>query len=370
MANQFGPWATLIDTGGSPQLSAFWRRRMTMLVPTSQTSPVLSRRNLLWLWAVVVLTLAVPTFHTAPVAADENKSAEKTSSDDGATAKAHPNSHSFSAVGVGVFSTRAGEVDAGYLWLPTYVHSGLCYPTTRNELNITSDQEKKLREISVDALKRSGKMHQEMNKLTETLTPAERAAKRRELQTRLVQQSGAVRVQIEQVLTLEQLKALRSEAIGMAGAGQLLFDATFREKIGLSDQQWKELSKQLYDRSVEERAARSGRFLKENDEKTMAVISPQQWQQIERLFSSTWAGEANPTAYPGREWQALSEPNFLKQLALSAEQQAKLREIEAKSQTQSRELSKLVDGINDSLLPRERAGCETGRVHPQTNHDA
>ena len=43
MANQFGPWATLIDVGGKPQLSAFLRRRMTMLVQASQTRPALSR---------------------------------------------------------------------------------------------------------------------------------------------------------------------------------------------------------------------------------------------------------------------------------------------------------------------------------------
>ncbi len=63
MASQFGPWATPIDAGSNPQLSAFWRRRLTMLVPTSQTSPVLSRRHLLWLGAALVLTMVLPSFH-------------------------------------------------------------------------------------------------------------------------------------------------------------------------------------------------------------------------------------------------------------------------------------------------------------------
>ena len=126
-----------------------------------------------------------------------------------------------------------------------------------------------------------------MRKLTETLTPAERAVKRRELQTQSVEQSAAVRAQVDQVLTSEQLTAVRSAEIGMAG-GRLLSDATFRGKIGLSDEQWKELSKQLYqDPSVEERAARS---LKENRDKTIAVISPKQWEQVERLFSGTGTG--------------------------------------------------------------------------------
>ena len=77
MTNQYGPWATLIDAGGNPQLSAFWRRRLTMLVPTSRTSPVLSRRNLLWLVAAGVLMLVLPIFRTAPAVAEEKKPASQ-----------------------------------------------------------------------------------------------------------------------------------------------------------------------------------------------------------------------------------------------------------------------------------------------------
>jgi len=60
MANQYGPWATSIGACGNPQLSTFWRRRLTMLVPASQSSPMLSRRNLLWLGAAAVLMIVVP----------------------------------------------------------------------------------------------------------------------------------------------------------------------------------------------------------------------------------------------------------------------------------------------------------------------
>jgi Tol biopolymer transport system component len=77
MANQYGPWATSIDAGGNPQLSSFWRRRLTMLGPTSQTSPVLSRRNLLWLGAAGALTGILPTLRAAPTQADEEKSAHE-----------------------------------------------------------------------------------------------------------------------------------------------------------------------------------------------------------------------------------------------------------------------------------------------------
>ena len=77
MTNQYGPWATLIDAGPNPQLSAFWRRRLVMLGPTSQTSPVLSRRNLLWLGAAAVLTSVLPMFHTVAAVAEQRKTMEE-----------------------------------------------------------------------------------------------------------------------------------------------------------------------------------------------------------------------------------------------------------------------------------------------------
>ncbi len=76
MSNQYGPWASSINACGNPQLSTFWRRRMTKLVPASQTSPTLSRRNLLCLGAAGAATLLLPTLRAA-IAADEAKPAEQ-----------------------------------------------------------------------------------------------------------------------------------------------------------------------------------------------------------------------------------------------------------------------------------------------------
>ena len=73
MSNQYGPWATSINACGNPQLSSFWRRRLTMLVPTSRTSPTLSRRNLLWLGMAGVLVGVLPTFYASPTQAEEEK---------------------------------------------------------------------------------------------------------------------------------------------------------------------------------------------------------------------------------------------------------------------------------------------------------
>jgi preprotein translocase subunit SecD len=65
MSDRFGPWASSIQVGSSPQLSAFWKKRMTMLETVSQTSPALSRRNLLWLGAMGSAAAMLPTVQLA-----------------------------------------------------------------------------------------------------------------------------------------------------------------------------------------------------------------------------------------------------------------------------------------------------------------
>jgi Tol biopolymer transport system component len=77
MSIQFGPWATSIVAGRNPQLSAFWRRRMTMLTDVSQTSPMLSRRNLLWLGAAGALGGALPTLRLATAEAEQERPAAR-----------------------------------------------------------------------------------------------------------------------------------------------------------------------------------------------------------------------------------------------------------------------------------------------------
>jgi hypothetical protein len=75
MSSKYGPWATPINAGMNPQLSAFWKRRLRMLVTANQTSPVLSRQSLLWLCALGSLMIVLPTFRTPSAVADEEKPA-------------------------------------------------------------------------------------------------------------------------------------------------------------------------------------------------------------------------------------------------------------------------------------------------------
>lgn len=71
MKRSFGPWATAMHVAPNPQLSTFWKRRVMMLCPTSQTSFRLSTAAVYWLVATGVLACALPTLRNAPLRAEE-----------------------------------------------------------------------------------------------------------------------------------------------------------------------------------------------------------------------------------------------------------------------------------------------------------
>ena len=81
MTNPYGPRATAIDAGRNPQLSAFWRQRLAMLVPASRTSAAFFRGNLLGLLAAAALVCALPTFHAAPAVAEQEKVSQEQGKD-------------------------------------------------------------------------------------------------------------------------------------------------------------------------------------------------------------------------------------------------------------------------------------------------
>ena len=73
MTNPYGPWATAIDAGGNPQLSAFWWQRLMMLVPASQTSSSLSRRRVALIITAAILICSLPTFRIRIATAEAQK---------------------------------------------------------------------------------------------------------------------------------------------------------------------------------------------------------------------------------------------------------------------------------------------------------
>lgn len=61
MKNRFGPWATLMDAGRNPQLSAFWRRRLTRLPATARSGAALGWRAASMLAVASLALMALPT---------------------------------------------------------------------------------------------------------------------------------------------------------------------------------------------------------------------------------------------------------------------------------------------------------------------
>ena len=293
MANQFGPWATLIDTGSSPQLSAFWQRRMTMLVPTSQTSPVLSRRNWLWLIVASTLMLVLPTFRSAPAAAEEQKAVKAGKASAAAAGTVTGNftrSGTFSAfVTVGNSESSPGKLvpvsetgeeiyfspSAGVDFvLGLGIYMPLEYDRVRKDLGLSSQQQAKLREIGRQYRTESQELLAPLRKKLNDLPLAERQAK---MFAAMKPLDEPARKQVEKVLTPEQLTVLRNLVL----CERITFELG-RPRLRLSEEQMKEWMR-LRTQGGEEME----RSYRENEAKSLAVLSPQQRGQLDRQLGQS-----------------------------------------------------------------------------------
>jgi hypothetical protein len=79
----FGPWVTLIDAGRNPQLGAFWRRRLGMLLRVTDARCDLSRRQVPWLAAAALVVCLAPTVRALPVLAEQSEAAPAVASGSG-----------------------------------------------------------------------------------------------------------------------------------------------------------------------------------------------------------------------------------------------------------------------------------------------
>jgi Tol biopolymer transport system component len=73
MKNTFGPWTTALNLSSPQRLDTFWKRRLTMLLPTSRTAPRLSRATILGILAAGILACLAPAVHYAPIQAQAPK---------------------------------------------------------------------------------------------------------------------------------------------------------------------------------------------------------------------------------------------------------------------------------------------------------
>ena len=73
MNQHFGPWATLIYAGRSPQLSAFWRQRLTRLPGLARAKPGVTSSAVGALIATAVALVALPTLSVRHVSAEPRR---------------------------------------------------------------------------------------------------------------------------------------------------------------------------------------------------------------------------------------------------------------------------------------------------------
>ncbi|MGD0516837.1 MAG: hypothetical protein ABSA26_04815, partial [Thermoguttaceae bacterium] len=355
MANKYGPWATLIDAGGRPQLSAFWKRRLTMLVPASRTSPVLSRCNLLWLCAGAMLMCLLPTLFFTPAAAQEKKPADDNTTMRGNTyfgtttlviGKVKPDEKSLQENGATASDQQPPtEPDFKlpwetnpYHWLPVYTQ--LEGEDVRKELKLSGEQEQKLRDIAANFQMQYEKLRKVVEKGYIKSPPGKEMTKEIEAaKAEFMQNTKGVNKQIEGVLTTEQIAALRKIVVQDQAAGLVRFP-TADEKIGLSDQQKKDLAK-----LTEEMNKKKRQLQRDNFEKMLAVLSPQQREKLHQvagfdlgpMIISDSAGHFGFMVYI-----ELIKEDVRQELGLSAEQFAKLQKIDGKyDQMAAKEFSEI-----------------------------
>jgi uncharacterized GH25 family protein len=70
MSHPYGAWATLITAGRHPQLSAFWRRRLTRLPAVARANTALTRSAALALIATALVICVLPTLQGRAVSAE------------------------------------------------------------------------------------------------------------------------------------------------------------------------------------------------------------------------------------------------------------------------------------------------------------
>lgn len=361
MFNRYGPWATMIDLGGNPQLSTFWRRRLTKLVSASQANVVLSRGNLLCLAAAALLLMVMPTVRFAAaedddkaMVADKPSAADRAGGDSsrkqgGAVALTGQNTYS----GVTVVTTASSAFDGKDFHLPVLVYGRLNSGEARKALGITADQEKRLWDISRDFAKWQSQYGKEVRQAAEAGSVEKQAAAMRKHHAELPQRCKAIRQQVESLLTADQLKQLQAIAIGTRGVGQLLYDPQLAKEIGLSDQQMAELKRQVIeDDDAKKSTRRLEEALKKNQEETLAEITPEQWTVIASIVAK------NVFAYPSPDVSELMNPTIAGELQLTAEQTTKSQKVCAASMEHARELGGLVSKINGPDSEKMRADAD------------
>jgi hypothetical protein len=353
MSNPYGPWATLIDAGSNPQLSAFWRRRLTMLVPVSQTSPVLSRWNWMCLIVIGILMFGLPTFRVATAVADQPESAPKTSP----TKEIKSKTDKQPPANTNARLWRPASVQ----WIkddPYLILRPLADEAIRRELKLSDEQEQKLREIAINY---STQLENLSGQMTVSYSqPAPQGLEAKKLGEEFKRQAKKLAEQIEKVLTSAQLEALKTFVV-QEMAVQLVYSPASDEKLGLSEEQ-----KMEFARLAKEMNDKRWQAEQKIQEKMLAVLNP---QQREKLMTEVAGISMGPVIfpYPDGQIQFTTDPELIggdirQQLGLSDGQKNKLQAITKKY---SEMASKELPGYKQQVLAANAGNQKTPPTHDQ-----
>jgi hypothetical protein len=332
MGNHFGPWASSIDVGGNPQLSAFWRQRLTRLAVVGRTSPRLSRGSVLWLLGAASLLLAVPTLRPAAVAADQPETAATGRENDSvASGRALEGRAADDANG----RRPNGSASEPYKFLPAYPL--LRDDSVRKEIRLTAEQERRLQEINATFVRSAAfKNTSAMAKLA----TEKREEAIRKTQAELRREAEEVRSQIEQLLTADQLKTLRQRIVE-SEAFVFLRQPDLRDKLRFTAEQGK-----VFDRLQAEIEDMVWQAEWKGAEEIVGVLTPEQRKVLDlepRVQESATFSGPHFTPYVFLRMAAVQ-----RMIGLDSRQQETLRAIAAKYDSSTAELWPKLRKMGDS----------------------
>jgi hypothetical protein len=372
MSNKYGPWATSIDVGMNPQLSAFWKRRMRMLVPASQTSPMLSRGNLLWLGLALVLITSLPTLFFTSASAGEKKTDDETQSliKTGAgvldmtnppaeTQTKEPDSEG----GASDISSPSGRHE----WVSLPAYSALGDTKLWEKLGLSPEQVKTLREISADyefqieqIMSESEDFYKELAKMRSD----EKTAKQAEFKQKVDELKMIARTRIEEVITAKQMENFKNRLFP-GWVPLMIQDSDVKKIIKFTTEQnekFKKLRKEHSQQSQQEKQEKTKQALKMLSpgqlEKLKIEVERQYFHNLEPDLNNIGGGSLTVNAGNAEDfwwsrsgiennkdfislpiYENLGDPEFRHTIGLSENQEKQLKEITANARSDMLKIS-------------------------------
>jgi len=185
----------------------------------------------------------------------------------------------------------------------------LMNPAVVKELELTKDQQAKIRELGEQIRERM----QEQFRGFRDLSPEEREARFREMREKMEAQVKEIQDQVNQILLPHQVKRLDQIGVQMrarmggGGLGGLIDDPETVKKLGLSEDQLNKL-RQIRDEARERLRTLPQQIQKEAEEKAMQVLTEQQKQMLQDLMGERFEipfgfGPWGPGGTGARRWQ-------------------------------------------------------------------